>query len=569
MKRFLNLLLIFVLPIFLVSSLSYAEFYEINELSVNINVNKDSTIEVTEDFYVTFSKPRYGLIRWIPLDYIVNGTKISSLKIYDVQILRNNQTEPFSQYSENGNIVFKIGSANRFVDSYQKYTIRYNAYGVIDFFNDKDLIKWNITGNDHQTNIHKVNFKITFPFDITNNIPYFYVGSYGSTQQYLDYFLSGDNISFFYNNMLVPGQGISFFMDFNKGLFKEPTFLEKILFYIKRAKDALILLFGSLFAIFLAWLKFGKDDYIAIPAKYYPPENMDPCKFGFLLDDRSSPNEVISLIFYWASKGFIKIKEENNDTYLIKMKDLVTDNIYETKLFNLLFKGGKAQTSLGALESERKQKEMQMLNNNTCFPSNEATLDTIYNEIKKDAEVKGIYTKSSIIARNTMLTMLFIIPFLAFFVLNISFLHVLILGVIFIILIITSKFMYKKTDYGNKLFSEVKGFEMFLRKVENPQIEVLMKNEVNYCSKVLPYAVAAGVTNEFLNKMQKLMISLPLWYEGNNNFTSFNRSINSSVRSLSTSLKPIPSPRNHSSSIHGASGGFSGGGHGGGGSSSW
>ena len=59
MKRFLNLLLIFVLPIFLVSSLSYAEFYEINELSVNINVNKDSTIEVTEDFYVTFSKPRF------------------------------------------------------------------------------------------------------------------------------------------------------------------------------------------------------------------------------------------------------------------------------------------------------------------------------------------------------------------------------------------------------------------------------------------------------------------------------------------------------------------------------
>ena len=39
MKRFLNLLLIFVLPIFLVSSLSYAEFYEINELSFNINVN--------------------------------------------------------------------------------------------------------------------------------------------------------------------------------------------------------------------------------------------------------------------------------------------------------------------------------------------------------------------------------------------------------------------------------------------------------------------------------------------------------------------------------------------------
>ena len=76
MTRFLNLLLIFVLPIFVVSSLSYAEFYEINELSVNINVNKDSTIEVTEDFYVTFSKPRYGLIRWIPLDYIVNGTKI-------------------------------------------------------------------------------------------------------------------------------------------------------------------------------------------------------------------------------------------------------------------------------------------------------------------------------------------------------------------------------------------------------------------------------------------------------------------------------------------------------------
>ena len=570
MKRFFKLLLIFVLPIFLVSSLSYAEFYEINELNVEIKANYDTTMNVKEEFFVTYSKPRHGIIRWIPLDYIVNGKKVSSISIYNVKILRNNNKESFSISHENGNVVFKIGNANKFVNYAQKYTIYYDVYGAFDFMNDKDLLKWNITGNDHQTNIHKVNFKITFPFDITNNIPYFFVGQYGSTQSYSDYVPQGNTINFSYQNMLTPGDGISFFMDFNKGLFKEPTFLAKVFHYIKRFKDELLLLLGSFLGIYLTWLKFGKEDYIAIPARYYPPENMDPCKFGFLLDDRSSPNEVISLIFYWASKGFIKIKEEDDDTYLIKLKDLITDNIYERKLFNLLFKGGKTETSLGALESERKEKEKQILHNNTSYhTANEVTLDTIYNEIQKDAEVKGIYTKSSLVARNVMIIMVFVTPFLACFIPNISGTHVLVLFIICISFIVMSRYMCKKTSFGNQLFSEVKGFEMFLKKVENPQIEVLMKNEVNYCSKVLPYAVAAGVTNEFLKKMQKLMLSLPSWYDGNNDFSSFNRSINSSVKSLSTSLKPLPSPRSHSSSIRGASGGFSGGGFGGGGSGSW
>ena len=49
MKKILLVLFIFVLSIFLVSNVSFAEFYEINELNVNINVNKDSTMEVTED----------------------------------------------------------------------------------------------------------------------------------------------------------------------------------------------------------------------------------------------------------------------------------------------------------------------------------------------------------------------------------------------------------------------------------------------------------------------------------------------------------------------------------------
>ena len=113
--------------------------------------------------------------------------------------------------------------------------------------------------------------------------------------------------------------------------------------------------------------------------------------------------------------------------------------------------------------------------------------------------------------------------------------------------------------HDNPPSDKIIAFKDFIRKID-PQLRNSFPKSDN---------ITASSLNEFLNKMQKLMISLPSWYEGNNNFTSFNRSINSSVRSLSTSLKPIPSPRNHSSSIHSASGGFSGGGHGGGGSSSW
>lgn len=576
MKTFFKLLII-ASSLFLFSNIQvvYAEHYEIKELNVTIDVHKNSTMNVKEEFLVNYSIPRHGIIRWIPLYYIVDGIKASTLDIYNVQIFRNDKREPFSEYRENGNKVLKIGSANKYVNNYQRYTINYDVYGAFDFTNQKDLFSWNITGNDHGTNIHKVNFTIQFPVDISNNIPYFYIGSYGSTKKINDYYPNGNKINFSYHNILTPGNGITIFMDFDKGVFKELSGFEKFLHYVKKCIIDILIMLGTFLAIFLTWLKFGKDDYVAIPVRYYPPEGMDPCKFGFLLDDRSSPNEVISLIFYWASKGYIKIKEEGNDTYLIKLKDLVSENNYENKLFNLLFKGGKFKTSLGLLEAERKEKEMQILNKNYyTVDTDEPSLDTIYKEVQKDAEVKGIYTSSSLMARNIMLVMLLLLPILVI-ILHSTILRfspitpvtLIITFLTFICIALSNTFMLKKTPFGNKLYSEVKGFEDFLKKVENPQIEVLMREEVDYVNKVLPYAVAAGVSNEFLKKMKKLMLSLPSWYEGNNNFASFNKTINSSVKSLSTSLTPPPA-RSHTS-IGGASGGFSGGGHGGGGSGSW
>ena len=71
---------------------------------------------------------------------------------------------------------------------------------------------------------------------------------------------------------------------------------------------------------------FGRDEKIIPSIQYQPPEGMDSAVVGYVLDGSVDDKDVISLILYWADKGYLKMKEKRSKGH----------GIYQTQRYSRL-----------------------------------------------------------------------------------------------------------------------------------------------------------------------------------------------------------------------------------------
>ncbi len=64
-KFFANLFLAFVI----ISSTTAQEYFTISQYNVEVNINKDASLNITETINVHFTEQRHGIIRLIPFKY--------------------------------------------------------------------------------------------------------------------------------------------------------------------------------------------------------------------------------------------------------------------------------------------------------------------------------------------------------------------------------------------------------------------------------------------------------------------------------------------------------------------
>ena len=104
------------------------------------------------------------------------------------------------------------------------------------------------------------------------------------------------------------------------------------------------------------WSKYGKDAGIVETVEFYPPESYNSAEIGFLYKGYADKKDVISLLVYLASKGYLKIDNMEKDGLLsksksfkiTKLKDYDGHNEYEKVFFDGLFgcaKGTLIKTS--------------------------------------------------------------------------------------------------------------------------------------------------------------------------------------------------------------------------------
>ncbi|MCH5162923.1 MAG: DUF2207 domain-containing protein [Clostridiales bacterium] len=356
---------------------------------------------------------------------------------------------------------------------------------------------------------------------------------------------------------------------------------------------------------------------------------MLPVQMGKIIDDKCSSSDVTSLIFYWASNGFLSIEDRDGETYLVKEHALDSITAYEEKLFNSLFEkarmrdDGKCEVSVKSL-SGRAYVDIE-----TCKHAvNEEYRGKFYKGgftalsyfMTACAALFGLLTAVLSTVRIgafmfNLLGLLAIVPAVLsavigyvlarqFFKLGKSVRTALVVGYVVLSLLLSfgvsfvipfdvmgwlerivfaaclgvvsamSPFLLVRRPEYNEQLNTILGFRDFLRDAEKDRLEALLEEDPQYYYNILPYANVLGVSDIWANKFKDLAVEPPAYYttRGPDIFDIW--VISRLTHSVGSSVSYRP-PRTSGGSFSGGhshgggGGGFSGGSHGGGGGGRW
>ena len=117
---------------------------------------------------------------------------------------------------------------------------------------------------------------------------------------------------------------------------------------------ALIAIITVAVSVVLAVLFNGKKPILSTVVGFTAPDGMDPMELGYVLDGTVDNDDVTSMIYYFASKGYLHISMRDNEVVLTRkrMCSLPDEESAHAKaLFEGLFDDGREQTEISDLQN--------------------------------------------------------------------------------------------------------------------------------------------------------------------------------------------------------------------------
>lgn len=268
-----------------------AENFYIENYDVDMVVNKNKSVAITENIDVYFTSSSHGIFRDIPYK---NATITLPYVLGDkFQIIRGFNT-----------ITFKIGDPDKYITGKHHYNINYNY----NYHDNKDEFYHNIIGTSWGVPINKVKFRITMPENFDKNKAGLSIGKYG-TKGFEDgaVFRMDDNVvSGETFRVLQPNEGITFRTELPKGYFNKYTDYGCYILL------GLIIL--CTLVTFFIWLRYGKEDIVIPILSFEPPEEIkNVLEAEIYYSEHASSKGIAGLLIELAHKGFLKIEDTESD----------------------------------------------------------------------------------------------------------------------------------------------------------------------------------------------------------------------------------------------------------------
>ena len=541
------------------------------EYHSDILIRADGWVEVVESITVRAegNQIRRGIYRDYPVRYedrFGNNVKV----LYEPgPVLRNGEPEASNSESAGDSVRTYFGSASRLLDPGEyTYTYRYNAGRMLGFFERRDELYWNVTGNEWAFPIDSASATVDFEFDVAADdlVLTAYTGLTG--QQGNDFEASVDaagRAEFSTTRPLDRREGLTIVVEWPKGLVEEPSDLQRGIWLLQDNLNLLVALAGlaAMLGYYIpVWRNYGKDPEPGVVfTRYEPPQGFSPASLHYIenmgYQDESMTAAVVSL----AVKGYLRIDVDGDEYTLVRTNpgseppSLATG---ESELYDALFLDGNSVKLVNdnheriAYAKEAHERSLKFDYHKRYFVTN-AVLNLPALIIALVAAVVALRIKPGIAVVATIVVM----------------------ALVFIVFAIVMK---RPTAAGRRLLDEVEGFREYLEIAEKDEMNLRNPPDKTPAlfEQYLPFALALGVEQQWAERFTRIFAGLrgpndtawqPSWYNGAWNNMSFSSSTSSLSSNLGGAISSSVTPPGSSSG--GGGGGFSGGGGGGGGGGGW
>lgn len=167
------------------SSFDYTDTRAISadRFDVEIKVNENNVIDVTEVITITYSQARHGIFRNIPLKGVINiydSEQVTSknylMDITDVQVVDNK----FSTSVDGSTLKVKIGDDSKSVSGTQQYYLKYKCRIPDDKIKSQDMFYWNFLPCDRAYRVKSSTLTVEMPKSFDKNNLEVLSGKYGA-----------------------------------------------------------------------------------------------------------------------------------------------------------------------------------------------------------------------------------------------------------------------------------------------------------------------------------------------------------------------------------------------------
>jgi uncharacterized membrane protein YgcG len=284
----------------------------------DITLQPDTSLLITETIkvYANGRQIQHGIYREFPTRYkdSFGNDYVVDFRVDSVAL--DGYPEPFHTQDYSNGVRLYAGDPKYFVSQGEHtYQLTYTTNRQLGFYKDHDGLFWNATGNGWAFPIEHASAVIHLPASVPADAVtlYGYTGSQGSHATDFTSSKSADGFEFTALHPLPTRHGLSIGLNFPKGYIAEPTAREKLFYFLRDNRGALILGVGFLFILLyyvIVWAAVGRDPApgVIMPL-YQPPSNLAPAAMRYLVRTGGFDNKTFTAaIIDMAVRGFLKIK---------------------------------------------------------------------------------------------------------------------------------------------------------------------------------------------------------------------------------------------------------------------
>lgn len=324
----LILSLLICITLFAVNSeVSYGESisenaFEIKEYTKNVVVTKDHSYKVNQTMTINLPTTVES-IRMI----LTDGSSI----VRDIE----SSAGDYFVSTESGTQYITIVSSKDLTEGTHNIDISYVIREVAEKDDLKDKFYYNALSPEWKQPIEKVDINVEFPDDFAWDDMTYYSGQFGIQD-------SGSKVKFdvdkdegtvhIVGNRIPSNFGITLMGDLPNGYWENP--LDGIIF----VRACVLLLAAILIICFIMWFFGGRDPRVGKKIQTHPIEGISPAELGFIFDGKVMYKDIIALILYLGTKGYLRISEYAPRKYrLIRLAEPKGEEKFIRNAYNIIF----------------------------------------------------------------------------------------------------------------------------------------------------------------------------------------------------------------------------------------